>query len=69
MTLGEVAVLLAVPPQSRVPLELHFAWGLYASGAVSLVGLGFALVLGGAMPKPRPAPAVSNESSAGKTLH
>jgi hypothetical protein len=67
MTLGEVVVLLALPlPERRVPLELHFAWGLYASGLVSLVGLGFALVLGGSLP---PLPTTSTESSAGRTLH
>lgn len=67
MTLGEVLVLLTLPPPARrVPIELHFTWGLYGSGLVSLVALLVSLFLGGSLPRV-PAPPV--ESSAGKTLH
>lgn len=67
MTLGEVAVLLSMPPPvRRVPLELHFAWGIYASGVVSLASTLVAVFLGGSLP---PIPKVNAESSAGETLH
>jgi hypothetical protein len=67
MTLGEVAVLLSLPPPARrVPLELHFTWGIYASGLVSLASTLVAVWLGGSLP---PLPPESTESSAGKTLH
>ena len=67
MTLGEVAVLLSMPPPARrVPLELHFAWGIYASGLVSLACTLVAIWLGGSLP---PLPAASRESSTGETLH
>jgi hypothetical protein len=67
MTLGEVAVLLSLPPPvRRVPLELHFAWGIYASGVVSLASTLVAIFLGGSLP---PLPRESSESSVGKTLH
>jgi hypothetical protein len=67
MTLGEVVMLISMPPPARrVPLELHFAWGLYASGIVSLACTLVAIWLGGALP---PLPARSAESSAGETLH
>ena len=67
MTLGEVAVLLSLPPPvRRVPLELHFAWGIYASGVVSFASTLVAVFLGGSLP---PMPTAQTESSAGKTLH
>jgi hypothetical protein len=67
MTLGEVAVLLSLPPPARrVPLELHFAWGIYASGIVSLASTLVAVWLGGSLP---PLPTTAAKSSAGETLH
>jgi hypothetical protein len=67
MTLGEVVVLISMPPPiRRVPLELHFAWGIYASGLVSFASTLVAIWLGGALPA---VPPTSRESSAGKTLH
>lgn len=67
MTLGEVIVLLTLPPPvRRVPLELHFAWGIYASGLVSLASTLVAVFLGGSLP---PLPKRVSESSAGETLH
>lgn len=73
MTLGEVLMLVWLPPQpGRVPLEFHWAWGLAASGAVSFVAFLISLRLGGSLP-PLPAPAPKGadtpESSRGRTLH
>jgi hypothetical protein len=68
MTLGEVVMLLSMPPPvRRVPLEMHFAWGIYASGLASLACTLVAVFLGGSLP-PLP-PAVREQSSAGETLH
>ncbi len=51
MTLGEVALMVAMPPRVRhVPVEIHWAFGLYASAFVSLLATCFAFVLGGALP-------------------
>jgi hypothetical protein len=37
MTLGEAAVLFALPPRGQyVPIEIHWAWGFYAAAIVSL---------------------------------
>jgi hypothetical protein len=70
MTLGEVALMVAMPPRARyVPVEIHWAFGLYASALVSLLAAGFALVLGGALP---PLPARANdepERAETRTLH
>jgi hypothetical protein len=70
MTLGEVALMVAMPPRARyVPVEIHWALGLYASALVSLLAMGFAVVLGGALP---PLPAHANdeqERGETRTLH
>ncbi len=70
MTLGEVALMVAMPPRARyVPVEIHWAFGLYASAVVSLLATGFAAVLGGALP---PLPAHANHEPEGgetRTLH
>jgi len=67
MTLGEVILLISMPPTARrVPLELHFAWGIYASGAASLAGFLCSIWLGGSLP---PLPDPPPRSSAGETLH
>ncbi len=67
MTLGEVLVLLSLPPPvRRVPLELHFTWGIYASGLVSFAGLICSLWLGGRLP---PLPQSMTRSSTDETLH
>jgi hypothetical protein len=67
MTLGEVLVLRLMPPTARrIPLELEYTWGLYASGLVSLVAILVAIVLGGGLP---PLPQAPLESSDGHTLH
>jgi len=70
MTLGEVALMVALPPRARyVPVEIHWAFGLYASALVSLAATGFAVVLGGALP-PLPARADDEpERPETRTLH
>jgi hypothetical protein len=51
MTLFEVGMLVALPPRSdRLHVEFHWAWGLYASALVSLVGAVLGMRLGGALP-------------------
>jgi hypothetical protein len=70
MTLVEVGMLLAVPPGGgRLPVELHWAWGLYASGLVSLVGAALALRFGGDLPPLTDATAPPSESSEKRILH
>lgn len=70
MTLGEVALMVAMPPRARyVPVEIHWAFGLYASAIVSLLAIGIACVLGGALP---PLPRSENdepERGETRTLH
>jgi hypothetical protein len=52
MTLGEVLLMLALPPRGRyVPVEIHWAYGLYASAFVSALATVIAALLGGAVPK------------------
>lgn len=58
MTLGEVLLMVALPPRGRyVPVELHWGYGFYASGVVSALATVTALFLGGSAPKvPLPGP-------------
>jgi hypothetical protein len=70
MTLGEVAMLLLVPPAQHplVTVLFEFEWGLYASGVVSVAATAFAVRLGGRLDDMRdlgPAP----ETSAGQPVH
>lgn len=74
MTLVEVGMLLAVPPQGgRLPVELHWTWGLYASGVVSLVGTALAMRFGGDLPplssEASGAAPPTSESSKKRILH
>jgi hypothetical protein len=80
MTLSEALMLWLMPPHRGVtPLELHFRYGLYLSGAISLAGMAVAARFGGSLdnlPKflldtraPATEQQVSTESSAGRTLH
>ena len=81
MTFAEALMLWLMPPRrGMVPLELHFRYGLYLSGAISLVGMAVAARFGGSLdnlPKflldtresPEQAGSVTSESSAGQTLH
>lgn len=73
MTLGEIALMVAMPPRGRyVPVEIHWAFGLYGSALVSLTATACALVLGGSLPPlpaPTPAPSESAGSDHARTLH
>jgi hypothetical protein len=81
MTVTEALMLWLMPPRrGPTPLELHFRYGLYLSGAISLVGMAVAARFGGSLdnlPKflldtretPEQAGSVTSESSAGQTLH
>jgi hypothetical protein len=71
MTLGEVALMAAMPPRGRyVPVEIHWAFGFYASALVSLLAACVSLVLGGSLP-PLPERREQDEASAPdtRTLH
>ncbi len=81
MTFTEALMLWLMPPQRGVtPLELHFRYGLYLSGAISLAGVAVAARFGGSLDnlptflldtqEHAAAPSdVPSESSAGRTLH
>jgi hypothetical protein len=71
MTLGEIALMVAMPPRARyVPVEIHWAFGLYSSALVSLLATASAIFLGGSLP-PLPAPRAPEdpESDEPRTLH
>ena len=81
MTFTEVLMLWLLPPRrGMTPLELHFRYGLFASGAISLLAVAVAARFGGSLdnlPKflldtRAPAPtraAQASETSDGQTLH
>jgi hypothetical protein len=81
MTITEVLMLLLMPPRrGMTPLQLHFRYGLFLSGAISALGVAVAARFGGSLHKlPKflldtQAPAGTaaphpSESSAGQTLH
>jgi hypothetical protein len=71
MTGGEIALMIALPPRARyVPVEIHWAFGLYGSLATSIVATAVALVLGGALPRPPVVrQRVDDESGDARTLH
>ncbi len=69
MTLCEVGLLLARPPQGgRLPVAFEWAWGLYASGVVSLIGAVLAMRFGGDLP-PLTDASSAPESSGKRILH
>jgi hypothetical protein len=81
MTFTEVLMLWLLPPRRGItPLELHFRYGLFLSGAISLLAVGVAARFGGKLdnlPKflldtrvvaPSGSASVS-ETSEGRTLH
>ncbi len=81
MTLMEALMLWLLPPRRGVtPLELHFRYGLFLSGAILALGMAVAARFGGSLdnlPKfllvadsaeDAEGPSKS-ETSAGKTLH
>ena len=77
MTLGEVGMMLALPPQGSRYLSVAFEWGygLYGSGVVALLGIIFSTRFGGnlrdlsALPWLSKQAVADSESSAGETLH
>jgi hypothetical protein len=69
MTLFEVCMLVLLPPRGgRLPVEIHWAWGLYASAVVSLVAAVVAMRFGGTLP-PLSTEPPSSESSPKRILH
>ena len=69
LTLFEVCMLVALPPRGgRLPVELHWAFGLYASGLVSLAATVVALRFGGTLP-PLTSSEPTSESSGKRILH
>ena len=69
ITLFEVCMLVALPPRGgRLPVELHWAWGLYASALVSLFGTVVAVRFGGKLP-PLAGPSGTTESAGKRILH
>ena len=81
MTLTEALMLWLMPPRRGVaPLELHFRYGMFLSGAISLAAMIVAARFGGGLdnlPKilldsqlePGASHAESKETSDGQTLH
>jgi len=70
MTAGEIALMVALPPRARyVPVEIHWAFGLYGSLAVSIAATAVALVLGGSLPPLLVARADDDEPGNARTLH
>jgi hypothetical protein len=81
MTITEVLMLALLPPRRGLtPLELHFRYGLFLSGAISLLGVAVAARFGGSLhnlPKllldtrttSAHDAAEQNETSHGQTLH
>lgn len=81
MTFTEALMLWLLPPhRGKVPLELHFRYGLFLSAAISLVGVVVAARFGGSLDKlpkflldtrqsPERTRAAQSETSDGQTLH
>ena len=77
LTVGEVAMMLAMPPQSARyrPVSFEWGWGLYTSGFIALVGVVVAARFGGriddlpAVPWEDRSGRRRTESSADQTLH
>ena len=81
MTFTEAMMLWLMPPhRGATPLELHFRYGLFVSGAISLLGVVVGARFGGSLdnlPKflldaresPNANRTAARETSAGQTLH
>jgi hypothetical protein len=77
LTLVEALMLVLLPPQNRrlVPIEYAWGWGLYASAAISALGIFFAARFGGrvddlpATPWQDKRGKLQVERSEGETLH
>ena len=69
MTLFEVCMLVLLPPRSdRLPVEIHWAWGLYLSALTSLAGAVLGMRFGGTLP-PLATDGDVGESSSKRILH
>jgi hypothetical protein len=71
MTVGEVAMLLSLPPTSRgYAVEYSWAFGIFLSGALGLVGIAAAVRFGGRPHPGVPAPPPrAPERGSGRVLH
>jgi len=77
LTLGEVVMMLALPPQGSHlrPVELSWAWGIYASGVIAVLAALVASRFGGsiedlpALPWMDDGERPRSETSHGETLH
>jgi hypothetical protein len=77
LTLGEVAMMLSLPPHGSryVTVEFSWSWGIFASGVLSLLGVLVAARLGGRLDDLPALPYLDKkgrrrrESSTGETLH
>lgn len=81
MTFTEALMLWLLPPhRGKTPLEFHFRYGLFVSGAISLLGVIVAARFGGSLDKlpkflldtrqsPERARSQQTETSDGQTLH
>jgi hypothetical protein len=77
MTLGEVGMLMSLPPSSSrfVTVDFSWGWGLYLSGIIATLGVIAAARFGGklddlpALPWEKSEDTVHTDTSAGHTLH
>lgn len=71
MTLVETVMLLARPPEShpRVPVEIHWQWGLYTSLGVAALGVLLSLRFGGKPDDLRDLPLPGTASDTDETMH
>ena len=72
MTASEIVLLLWLSPEGNAQLRYHYqwAWGLYASLALSVAGIAVALRFGGRQPLQRPrAPSTSSLRDVRQLLH
>lgn len=77
MTLGEVAMLMSLPPASSrfMTVDFSWGWGLYMSGIIATLGVIFAARFGGklddlpALPWEKRDGAAHTDTSEGHTLH
>lgn len=77
LTLGEVGMLVSLPPTSSrfVPVDFSWGWGLYLSAIIAALGVIFAARFGGkldnlpTLPWEKSDGAVGSGSSEGHTLH
>lgn len=71
MTLVETLMLVARPPQShpRIPVEIHWQWGLYASMALGAAGVLLSIRLGGGVDDMRDLPLPGAAKDTDETMH